>query len=90
MWKRPNFWESGRKSRAALQSWYLGRNWKRLKGVQITIELMAGEVWIGDGMVVVFVVEVRMVLALLLVGWVCPDWAIVERKKNRSVGIGHW
>ena len=39
---------------------------------------------------VVFVVVVGMVLALLLVGWVCADGAIVERKKNRSVVIGHW
>lgn len=51
---------------------------------------MAGEVWIEDGMVVVFVVVVGMVLALLLVGWLCADGTIVERKKNKRVVIGHW
>lgn len=58
--------------------------------MQVTTALMAGEVWIEDGMVVVFVVVVGMVLALLLVGWLCADGTIVERKKNKRVVIGHW
>ena len=51
---------------------------------------MAGEVWTEDGMAVVFVVVVGMVLALSLVGWLCTNRTIVEKKKNKSVVIGHW
>ena len=35
-------------------------------------------------------VVVAMAFALLLVSWVCANRAIVERKKNRGVVMGHW
>ena len=58
--------------------------------MQVTAALLADEVWIDNGMIVlVFVVVVGMVLELLLVGWVCADGTAVEMKKNRSAVIGH-
>ena len=66
----------------------MGRKWKGLKGVQVTAALLASKVWIENGMLVLeSVVVVGMVLALL-VGCVCEDGTIVERRTDRSAVVG--
>ena len=58
--------------------------------MQVTAALVAGELWIENGVMVWEVIMVvGMVLALLLVGWVCAGGTVVEIKKNRSAVVEH-